>query len=231
MGSKKSGFVALATAAVLTLSGCATHPVAPSGEQLLQLRTHGLRVEPVEKASAIRVKTKGQAVAGALFGAIAGSALAGSPQTMTPQALQEAQEMSAQTSALAQRVVSDHGRKVAQARTPALAMSEELTAKLAGLGLPSGPQSYRVVIEQGDWTLDYDSMFGSDNYRLHYELDTSVLDEQGEEVGYSKCVGQSEDTQALDAWKAEDYAKVGDYAKQVGALCGAKLLSDIGLQG
>jgi hypothetical protein len=74
-------------------------------------------------------------------------------------------------------------------------------------------------------------MFGSDNYRLHWQLSASVRDNANKVVMTSVCQGDGDAKQALDAWKADDYAKVKDAARQVGETCARQFMGDIGLHG
>ncbi|PXV58496.1 hypothetical protein SAMN04487785_115147 [Dyella jiangningensis] len=212
---------------VAGLVGCATQPVGVSGDQATAFREQGVAVGQVSGAGAVQLKTKGQAIGGMVIGSVVGSAAASSPASATPQGMQQAMELGNMTNSVVQQTVTDIGQHIEQADTPALAMAATI-AKAQGERTSA---AYHVDIKQELWLLDYDSMFGSDNYRLHWTVTSKVRDGQGKVVATSRCQGDGEQKRALDEWKAEDYSKVKEVARTVGERCAKQLWGDIGLRG
>ena len=213
----------------LALVGCASSPVGMDVARLQDMRAQGVAIEPV-KAQSVSIKTKGQALGGMILGSVLGSVV-GSPRGVSPEALQESQQVATQTSAVVQQAADDYSQKVTQPTTPATAMRDDLQRSLEQAGMAGQARAYHVHIQQQVWLLSYDGMFGSSNYRLHYQLDTELLDQAGKMLTHNTCAGDGKEKDALDAWKANDYAKVKAYAEQVGQQCSRQFLTDIGLPG
>ena len=216
----------MAAMAAVLVAGCATQPKGISDSHIVQIRERGLVVHEVKGASAVQVKSKGMAIGGMVVGSVVGSVAGGGASSLA-----EGQEIGMQTNALVQRGAADIRTHAAEGQTPALEMSKAIDGKLAKMGVAGGANAYRVEIKQVLWLLSYDSMFGSDNYRLHYDLETAVLGEDGKAIGRSSCQGDGPDKRSLDAWREEDGAKIKAYARDVGEACAGQLLSDIGLRG
>ncbi len=216
----------MAAMAVVLVAGCATQPKGISDSQIAQIRERGLVVHEVKGASAVQVKSKGMAIGGMVVGSVAGSLAGGGASSIA-----EAQEIGAQTNALVQRGAAGIRTHAAEGQTPALEMGKAIDGKLGKLGVTGGANAYRVEIKQVLWLLSYDSMFGSDNYRLHYNLETAVLGDDGKAIGRSSCQGDGVDKRSLDAWREEDGEKIKAFAREIGEVCARQMLSDIGLQG
>jgi hypothetical protein len=213
------------------LTGCATQPSGVSADQSKAFVEQGLVIGKIDGASSVTVKTKGRAIGGMVLGAVAGSVAASSPASLSPQGLQEAQEMGSVTANRVQRGVTDAAQHVRQALTPAPVMADKLTGIFSRLSIGSDRAAYRVDIHQANGQLDHDSLFGADKYRLHWQLKASVVDHRGKTVATSTCRGDGDIKQALDTWKADDYAAVKNVAGEVGEHCARQFLSDIGVQG
>jgi hypothetical protein len=227
--SMKSNLLIVALLAVLT--GCATQPSGVSDDQVAKFREQGLTVGHVNGGSAVALKTKGKAVGAFMLSTLAASAVASNPASITPQGMQDAQELGRATGDLVQRGVTAIGNNVHQTETPAAAMAAALTHSLSESGMRTDGAAYHIDIKQTQWLLSYDSMFGSDNYRLHWQLDASVRNSADKVVTASVCRGDDDTKQALDTWKANDYAQVKEVARRVGETCAKQLLNDVGLHG
>jgi hypothetical protein len=214
----------------IALSACASQPTGVSVDQAAKFREQGLTVGEVKGASSVAVKTKGQAIGSAVLSTAMASAFASTPTSMSAQGLREAQEAGSSAGYLTQRTLAAIGNNVEQAQTPGMAMAASIHRSLSAL--PSHPDSaaYHIEIKQTLWLLSYDSMFGADNYRLHWQLNARVLDGANDVVTTSACTGDGDVKQALDTWKADDYAKVKDAARDVGEACARQFLGDIGLR-
>jgi outer membrane lipoprotein SlyB len=210
------------------VAGCATQPAGVTTEQSKAFVAQGMAIGKLDGAGSVRVKTKGQAVAGAVIGAVAGS-LASSPTSMTAQGLQQGQEAGMVANSVAQTTVNDATGHVRQDQTPAEFMADYLKQAFGKLSMPADKPVYHVDIQQATWLLDYDSLFGSDNYRLHWQLTAKVVDANGDTVTRSQCQGEGDTKQSLDSWKAGDYAQVKKVAGEVGIRCAKQFLGDIGV--
>lgn len=223
----------ISTCAVgMLMASCATQP--PQGidtAQIQAVRSSGLTVDSVEHATAVSIKTKAQAVGGAVLGVVAGAAVGSSGNPQSIQALQANQQAATLANQDVQVAASGYSHKVTMPTTPAQAMRMDLQQRLAKAAVHPGPASFHVRIDQKTWLLTYDSFFKSNDYRLHYAIETRLVDASGKVVTSSECAGESPSPAALDAWKADHYAKVTSYAAKVGTLCSKRLLSDIGLAG
>jgi hypothetical protein len=222
----KKGMILLLCAA--GVAGCASQPAGVTTDQSKAFAEQGLGVGKLDGVSSVRVKTKGQAIGGALLGVVAGS-VASSPTSMSPQGLQEGQQAGMVASSLTQSVVADATGHVQQSQTPAQFMADDLKQSFAKLGSHADSPAYHVNIQQATWLLDYDSMFGSDNYRLHWQLKANVVDANGKTLASSQCQGDGDTKRSLDAWKAGDYAEVKKVADEVGERCAKQFLGDVGL--
>lgn len=223
--------IAVIAVSSMLVAGCAIQPKGISDSHMALIRERGLVVDSVKGASSVQVKTKGMAIGGAVLGTVAGSVVGSNPASMSAQGIGEAQQLGMQTSAMVQRGISDATGHVGQERTPALVMRDAIGEQLSALGVSRDARSFRVNIQQSLWQLSYDSMFGGDNYRLHYEMESSVIGQDGKAVMRSICRGDGEEKKSLDAWRADDYAKVKLVAEEIGASCAKKLLMDVGLKG
>ena len=223
--------LSLVLPAASLLCACATGPgKGVDAEQIGRFRDQGLTIGKVKAAQAVQVKTKGQAIGSAVIGSVVGSVAASNPSSISPQGMQQAAEFGATAGAVTQRAIAGIGQAVKQVDTPANAMVATITRELDELPAAASP-AYRIDIHQTVWVLDFDSLFGKDNYRLHWELRARVLDAQDKVVASSQCKGDGDEKQALDSWKADDYAKVKAAALAIGERCAGQFLSDIGLAG
>jgi hypothetical protein len=218
-------------ALAMTLTACASQPTGVSLDQAVKFREQGLVVGDVKGAAKIALKTKAQAVGSFVLSSVAASAVASTPASISPQGLQEAQEGGMAAGYVTQRTLDAIGNHVQQAQTPATAMAAAIHRSPDALEVHAGNAAYHVEIKQTLWLLSYDSMFGSDNYRLHWQLNASVRDGADKIITTSVCQGDGDTKQALDAWKANDYAKVQDAAREVGENCARQFMGDIGLRG
>ncbi|RDS80537.1 hypothetical protein DWU98_14085 [Dyella monticola] len=226
----QSKFLTMMTLVTL-LAGCTTQPVGVSVDQAAKFREQGIVVGDVKGASSVALKTKGQAVTGMVLASVASSIVASNPSSISPQGMQEAQQAGDSAGRVVQSAVSDIGHNVQQAQTPAYAMATSITHSLNDAGIHAAAAAYHIDIKQDVWMLSYDSLFGSDNYRLHWQLSTSVLDGTNKVVSTSVCQGDGDTKQALDAWKADDYAAVKNAVNEVGERCAKQFLGDMGLHG
>jgi hypothetical protein len=215
----------------MTLAGCATQPTGVSLDQVTKIREQGLAIGDVKGASSVALKTKGQAIGSMVLSTVAASVVASNPSSISPQGLQEAQEAGMAAGDVTRRTLDAIGNHVSQTQTPSAAMAAAINDSLSKMNMRSDNAAYHVDIKQTTWLLSYDSMFGSDNYRLHWQLSASVRDNANKVVMTSVCQGDGDAKQALDAWKADDYAKVKDAARQVGETCARQFMGDIGLHG
>lgn len=213
------------------LAGCATQPSGVSVDQVTKFREQGVSIGNVKGASAVTLQTKGKAMGSFVLGTIAASAVASSPSSLSPQGMQEAQQAGFAAGDVVQHTVDAIGNDVQQAQTPAMAMAAALNHSLTEGGLGADSAAYHVDIKQALWMLSYDSMFGSDNYRLHWQLNANVLNSANKVVTASVCKGDGDAKLGLNAWKADDYAQVKDAARHVGERCAKQFLDDIGLRG
>ena len=214
---------------VFVLAGCATQPIGVSADQASKFREQGITVKNVAGASAITLQTKGKAIGGMVLGTVAASVVASNPTSLSPQGLQEAQQAGYAASDVTQATFAAIGNNVKQAEAPAMAMAAALSKSLGATSIRTEDAAYHVDIKQTTWLLGYDSMFGSDNYRVHWQLDAKVFDSANKVVAASVCKGDGDIKQALDTWKADDYAQVKDSAHQVGEACAKQFLDDVGL--
>lgn len=215
----------------LTLAGCATQPTGVSVDQIAKIREQGLAIGDVKAAPSVALKTKGQAIGSMVLSTVAASVVASNPSSISPQGMQEAQQAGMAAGSVTQSTLAAIGNQVSQTQTPGAAMAAAINESLSRINLRSDGAAYHVDIKQTTWLLSYDSMFGSDNYRLHWQLNASVRDHANKVVMTSVCQGDGDTKQALDAWKADDYAKVKDAARQVGETCARQFMGDIGLRG
>lgn len=222
----------VALAALLVVTSCASNPRSmseaekPSREAVVSaLREEGL-APPRAVAGKWEQMTKGKvagATALATVGAIFGGrriAIGSGPRNEVPVEgyadLDEGGE------------VWSHDEKAAF-NDPALAMAEAVKRQAGDHGVRVHPESrYSIVANAAVWRLDYDRMSGTDDYRIHYGVHTTVSD-GNTVVRRSYCEGASQAKRSLGDWLANDRAEVRKAATAIGSRCADQWFGELGL--
>ncbi len=112
---------------------------------------------------------------------------------------------------------------------PALAMAEAVKRLARERGVRVDPVSrYSIVANAAVWRLDYDRMSGTDDYRVHYGIHTTVSD-GGTVVQNSYCEGASQVKRSLGDWLANDRVEIRKAATAIGSRCADHWFEELGL--
>jgi hypothetical protein len=109
------------------------------------------------------------------------------------------------------------------------AMTEALRRKLINADISIADQShYTILSVEKFWGIDYEKMTEKDNYRLYFNIETSLLDDKKVIHSFS-CVGASDDKGSYAYWMDEDKKNVKLHAAVIGDICADRALMAFGL--
>lgn len=221
----KQKFLPLVVAALVSLfsPAGAAEPVS-----IDSLRTSGIVLQPVKGAKNVAVKTKGQRMAAFGIGMLVGNAMGSSAANP-----QEAMELAQQAGSLTQQAINDYGHQRVGLLGPAPVIQEALQAQLGTLGVPVHAAEveggYGLAVQQKVWSLEYEGMF-KDGYRLVYAIDVAMKGPDGKKkIAKASCEGEFADKHPLPEWEADDYARVIEAAKVIGAQCATQVAGELGI--
>lgn len=216
----------MAMAGVALAAGCAHGPTAGPGmtaDAIAAIRQQG--VQPMIATDAeLKEQTKGKVVAATtakvVFAFLGGGQVPLGQRNKMPAGgyTDTAQHATVFT---ADEALSFQG--------PVAAMSKALERKFESAGVAVSPQGrFQVMSRASFWGIDYEKLSEADNYRLYYNITTTVYD--GDKVVSSaECLGATKEMHDLDAWRADDKALVRKGAAAIGDICADQLLARLGL--
>ena len=199
----------------MALAGCATGPKPGQGmsaDIIREVREQGL--SPAFGIDGPLVKaTKTKAVAATLAGMFAGG--------------QRLQITNKSSNGYVQTEGHDSGidtTQLAALRGPSEAAALAVDRRLGQAGVPTSANGkYSIKASSKIWGLTYDSLGGSDNYRLYYDLTLELR--HGKDVLRSyNCAGATEAVTSMKAWLADNEAMVHRNAAAIGDICAEQAL-------
>ncbi|HET7331673.1 hypothetical protein [Dyella sp.] len=212
--------------AVLSLYACASVPGQGPGissDVLDRVHKEGVKT-PVVTTSDFKEQTKGK-VAAATALSIAGAVLGGG-QIHMGQRNQKPVEGYTVTQG---RVTVFSESERSEYLNVGDAMNEALHRKLVGAGVAvSDTSSYAMTSVQKFWGIDYEKMSEKDNYRLYYNIQTSLMEGRKTIRTYT-CAGVTEDMGGYAYWADDDKKNVKLHAAIIGDICADKALAAFGL--
>jgi hypothetical protein len=212
---KKTAGVLAVSVATMALAGCATGPKPGQGmsaDVIRDVREQGLR--PAFGFDGAMVKaTKTKAVLGTMAGFFAGG--------------QNLQITHKSANGYVQTEGRDSGidaTQIAALKGPSEATALAVNRRLEHAGVPTtSVGKYSLMASSKAWGLTYDSLGGSDNYRLYYDL-TLELREGKDVLRSYNCTGATEAVTSMKAWLADDEAMVHRNAAAIGDICAEQAL-------
>ena len=201
-----------------------SHGPGISSEVFDGLHAEGIK-PPTGEASDFREQTKGK-VAAATTLSIVGAVLGGG----SPRIGQRNQAPADGYTVTQDRPTVFSGDELTAYTDANMATAEALRRKLANSGIRFSDQSrYGISSVEKFWGIDYEKMTDKDNYRLYYNIETSLLDGKKAILTYS-CTGASDDKGSYAYWMDDDKQNVKLRTAVIGDICADRAMAAFGLK-
>jgi hypothetical protein len=212
---------------VCLLGACASapnHGPGVSTDVLDALHQKGIK-QPLGEAADFQERTKGKVAAATAISAT--FAVLGGGWVYFGQRNQKPGDGYVSTSNRATVFNDDETLKYVDAN---VATTEALRRKLSASGISISNQSdYTISSTEKFWGIDYEKMSENDNYRLYFNIETTLLD--GKEIIQSySCLGVTEDKGGYAYWMDNDKENVKRHATAIGDICADRALAAFGLR-